>query len=208
MHAMTWEDERDVSWFLSRGQISFERSTLGAMLERSELFSVAGGYPQQRAIRDSDGRIIAYATGVTARPTAEVRAPSGYVVDDSTLQLYAHVSAVLKRVERASPTAARVIETFFGDYGERWAPNELYGRLGSLFHLTAKGAAMVRDARKGPAAHFELSNAQRLEAIVAVHAAKPTPERAEALARCQKQAAELERDARTTWGRVKYAEVA
>lgn len=213
-------DESDLLWFFSRGQISFERSTMGSMLERSELFSVQH-YPEQRRVYDAAGRCIGFESGITARPTAELRAPGGYVPDDDVLTRYAHVSAVLKRVERASPLAARVFESFYGDLGERWALlSDDYGRLGALFHLTDKGRELLRaeveqrrraleasktarKRRKAASAQLHVTQVERMENLV--HQCTAAGRR-EVLARCCVQARELEREARTVWSHVRMAD--
>lgn len=211
-------DESDLLWFFSRGMISFERSTIGSMLERSELFSVRA-YPEQRRIYDEAGRCIGFESGITARPTAELRAAGGYVPDDDVLTRFAHVSAVLKRVERRSPLAAAVFECFYGDLGERWALLSTdYGRLGALFHLTDKGKELLREEQEqrrrqlvGPklnkrrlarqaSAQLHVTEVERMENLVHQCAAAG---RGEALARCSCQARELERAARSVWAEVR-----
>lgn len=210
-------DESDLIWFYSRGSCSFERSTLGPMLERSELFSVQQ-YPGQRRVLDAAGRCIGFESAITARPTAELRAPGGYVPDDDVLTRYAHVSAVLKRVERESPRAASVFECLYGDLGERWALLSTdYGRIGALFHLTDKGRELLRleaeqrrraleatrtgrKKKKSAAAMLHVTEVGRMENLV--HQCNAAGRR-EVLARCCVQARELERDARGVWSLVR-----
>jgi hypothetical protein len=194
------QDECDLLWFFSRGTTSFERSTIGGMLERAELYSVARLYAaEQRPVYDPEGRRVGFLTGITARPTAETRAPSGYTPKDHVLHKYAKVSAALARVERASPLSARVLEALLGDLGEHWATLEPHGRIGSLFHLTAKGQQLLAaDARRATG----LSTVQRMENIVHQHTAQPNAARRAALARCQAQARELEHTARVVWQEV------
>lgn len=214
-------DEANLYWFFSRGMISFERSTMGAILDRCELFSVARQYPvARRLVLDDDGRVIGNESGITAHPTAELRVAGGYEPDSSTLERYAHVSAVLKRVERHSPLGAQVIEALFGDLGERWALlNVTYGRIGAVFHLTPKGGELLQDEaaarvraraaalakkKKQLGAALHLTTVQRMENIVST----AKPELGAALARCQVQARELERDALSTWHQARTAAAA
>lgn len=208
---LSQRDESDLLWFFSRGMISFERSTMGTMLERSELFSVRY-YPEQRRVYDAAGRCIGFESGITARPTAEVRAAGGYVPDDEVLTRFAHVSAVLKRVERHSAVAARVLAAFYGDLGERWAfLSTDYGRLGALFHLTEKGAELLQadadarrralasvkpKAKRKATAQLHVTLVERMENLV--HAAGAAGRKAE-LARVSAQARELEQRARSVW---------
>jgi hypothetical protein len=192
-------DESELEWFFSKGQIAFERSTFGGMLERAELYSVARLYrPETEPIHDNAGRVIGHEQIVTARPTAELRQASGYEPDLHTLQRYAHISALLRLVERQSRRAVQVLELLYGDLGQRWAPSEPFGRLGALFHITPKGRQLLDDARNAKGA-IDLADVMRMEAICTVQRVQPKPERAQALAYCHAQAKALEQRARTAW---------
>ena len=193
-------DKLELEWFFSRGQTAFEHSTFGAMLEQQALFSIAQQYrPEQRPVYDRDGSVIGHEPGITARPTAETRAPSGYTPDLKTLRSYARTSMRLKRLSRRD---AAVLEAMYGDLGQRWAGNEKYGRQGALFHLTAKGRTMLAAARSVPGA-LSISDVARMEVLCAVQAVKPSSERAQALATCQAQAQVLLLGAQDSWMRTK-----
>lgn len=193
-------DEHELEWFFSKGQIAFERSTFGGLLERAELFSAAGRVPPAaELVYDDDGHVIGQCSGITARPTAELREQSGYVPDNETLVRYAHVSMLMTLVERESRQASQVLELLYGDLGQRWAPTVPYGRIGALFHITAKGRKLL-DACDNP---LELSSVKRMWNLVVVHDVQHNAERSQAFAYCQTQAQTLEQKARTVWLAVK-----
>lgn len=202
--ALTQHDAQELEWFFSRGQTAFERSNFGGMLERAELYSVAAqNQASLQDICDDDGNVIARVRHVTARPTAELREMAGYVPDNETLQRYAHISAMLKQVEHASPLLAKVLELLFGDHGQRWAPSEPFGRLGALFHVTAKGRQMLCEARKAPHA-IDISDTRRMEVLATVHSVQPNAERAQSFAYCLQQAKTLEERALALWNSIKH----
>lgn len=193
-------DEHELEWFFSRGQIAFERSTFGGMLERAELFSAACHNPTPaELIHDRAGRVIGQRSAITARPTAELREQSGYVPDIQTLVRYAHVSMLMKLVERESRQASQVLELLYGDLGQRWAPTDPHGRIGALFHITVKGRKLL-DTTDNP---LELSSVKRMWNLVVVGSVQRNAELAQAIAYCQAQAQVLEQRARNVWLSVK-----
>jgi hypothetical protein len=189
--------EQELTWFFSAGQVAFERSTFGGSLERASMFSVTHSMPTV-PVYDDEGNVIARECGITAWPTAESRAVSGYVPESETLTRFAHVSRLLKRVEQRSRQSAQVLELLYGDLGQRWATNEPWGRLGSLFHVTSKGRQLLDEARAAKGA-IDLPDTSRMEVIAAVQKAQPNVARGQALAYCQTQARALEKLATTTW---------
>ena len=193
-------DETDLLWYHGLGQTAFERSTFGGMLDRAAQFGLKFSWPQS-PVFDSDGGIIGYESAITARPTAELREVSGYVPDDAALTRYAHVSATMMRVERKDGLAAAVIAFLFGDAGQRWAASD-HGRNGSIYHLTAKGNALIDAAIAAPGA-IQLTAEQRIESICIANKVQPKAERSAALAVCARQAEQLERRARDVWHTVK-----
>lgn len=198
-------DGLELEWFFSRGQIAFERSTFGAMLEHQALFSVAHPSDDQ-PVHDACGRVIGHASVITARPTAETREPSGYTPDIKTLRNYARTSMRLKRVAAESRVAAQVLECMYGDLGQRWDGHEKYGRQGCLFHLTAKGKAMLQAARSVQGALL-IADVARMEVLCAVQQIKPNAERGQALATCVAQAQSLLHSAQQCWLLVKRGTV-
>jgi hypothetical protein len=196
---MPYRDECELEWFFSRGQTAFEHSTFGAVLDRAELFSVAQHYQaEQRPIHDKHGNVIGYERVVTARPTAETHQLAGYVPDSETLQRYAHVSRRLKRVAAVSRQCAQTLEFLYGDHGQRWVANDLYGRLGALFHLTPKGKAMLAEARAQKGA-LDVPDIFRMEVFVAVQRSQRQQERGQQLAYCEAQAEAMAARAHQCW---------
>jgi hypothetical protein len=189
-------DAFELEWFFSRGQIAFERSNFGSMLARQDMYSIARCYrPEMRPVYDKQGHVIGHERGITARPTAELRAPAGYTPDSDTLTRYAHVSALLKRMPHAQHKA---LEALYGDLGQRWAGNERFGRYGALFHLTVKGRKLIEAARTAKGA-LELTDEQRIEVLCAVQRVQPTADRAQALAVCLAQSQALAAQANAGW---------
>lgn len=193
-------DEADLLWYHGIGQAAFERSTFGGMLERAELFGTLGVqvWPSSQPVYDTSGFIVIdWERAISARPTAEMRPAAGYTPDDTVLQRYAHMSLMMMRVERVDRLSAAVICELFGDAGARWAATD-DGRLGALYHLTARGRAMITaaDAVKGA---LDLTAMARMESLCITSRTQPTPEKLAALQRCAVQAQQLELQARAVW---------
>lgn len=205
--ALSPRDEADLEWYFSAGTVAFERSTFGATLERADMFSVARLYHcEQRPVYDAAGHCIGHERAISARPTAEVRQHGGYTPNSETLQRYAYVSTLLKRVAAQERVSALVLEHIYGDLGQRWAVNELYGRLGALFHLTARGKSLLDDVRKQ--SQLDVDDVHRMEVLCTVQRVQPNPERGQALAYCAAQAEVMAQRARGTWLRVKQGKAA
>jgi hypothetical protein len=196
------KDETDLLWYHGCGQTSFERSTMGSMLDRANQFGMKHHWPRE-AVLNAAGATIGWESAITARPTAETRAVSGYIPDDQALTRYAHVSSLMLRVERVDRLAAAVIALFFGELGNRWALGETgHGRTGALYHLTAKGQALVTAASKDPRS-VQLTAQARIESLAIANKVKATEERSAALAVCSRQAERLEVEARAVWHEVR-----
>jgi hypothetical protein len=195
-------DEINLAWYHGPGQSAFERSTMGAMLERAENFGQRHHWPQQPVL-NALGATIGWESAITARPTAETRPLSGNVPDDAVLSRYAEVSSMMLKVERLDRLSAAVIALFFGELGNRWATGETgHGRVGALYHLTAKGQALVVAASKDPRS-VQLTPQQRIESLAITNKVKATEERSTALAVCTRQAERLEVEARAVWHEVR-----
>ena len=200
---MPLRDELELEWYFSRGQIAFERSTFGGMLERAYLMSDT--YKRKIAevpVLDKRGEVIGYERAISARPTAELRQATGYVPDLDTLQRYAHVSRILKNVSARSRAAEYTLECLYGDLGQRWVGSELYGRLGALFHLTTKGRQILDEARAVPGA-IDVTDVKRMETLVTVQLVQPKPDRAQQFAYCFAQAEAMAQRARQAWAQAK-----
>lgn len=194
-------DEADLIWYHGLGQTVFERSTIGSMLERAEQFGSLSFQAPRRPVLNKAGDIIAWEDGVTARPTAEMRAPSGYTPDDRALERYAHVSSLMLLVERKDRLAATVIALYFSELGTRWARGDTgHGRVGALYHLTAKGQALVAASSREA---VQMSPQARIEVLAITNKAQPKEARSEALAVCMRQAERLEQQARAVWHAVR-----
>lgn len=198
----TIRDELDLLWYHGPGQASFERSTMGAMLERAEQFSAPLQWPQERVLNAS-GATIGWESAVTARPTAETKPTSGNIPDDAVLTRYAHVSSLMLLVERRNRLAANVIALLFGELGNRWALGQTgFGRVGALFHLTDKGRALVTASSKDPHV-IQMTPQSRVEVLAIANKVKATEERSAALAVCARQAERMEVEARVVWHAVR-----
>ena len=191
-------DEVDLLWFHGQGQTAFERSTFGGMLDRAASMAVEYQWPKEPVL-NAAGAVIGWESAITAWPTAELRPHGGYEPDIATAQRSARVSKVMMRVERSDALAATVIACLFGDSGQRWADKDIgHGRNGALYHLTAKGKAIITAAANRPGA-LELTAQQRIENECIGNKTKPKPELTAALAVCARQAEDLERRARGVW---------
>lgn len=194
-------DEADLAWYHGPGQASFERSTMGGMLERASSLSIEHRWPTVPVM--SGDMVIGRECGITAWPTAETKQVSGNIPDDVVLTRYAHVSSLMLLVERRSRLAANVIALLFGELGNRWALGATgFGRTGALFHLTDKGQALVVAASKVPGA-IQLTPQARIESLAITNKVKATEERSAALAVCARQAERLELEARVVWHAVR-----
>lgn len=191
-------DEVDLLWFFGIGQTAFERSTFGGMLDRAAAMAVEFQWPREPVLSVC-GAVIGWESAITAWPTAELRPHGGYEPDIETAQRYARISKVMMRMERVDALASTVIACLFGDTGQRWADKDIgHGRNGALYHLTAKGKAIVAAAANRPGA-LELTAQQRIENECIGNKTKPKPELTAALAVCARQAEDLERRARAVW---------
>ena len=144
---MSRGDQGELQWFFGRGQVAFERSTMGGMLDRANTFNLTAirEIYRERGERSPDPH-----SPITARPTAEVRAPSGHVPDDNVLTRYAQVSRRLMAMEKEWRAGVVVLEAFYGDVGARWADTQ-ERRLFSLYSLTRSGKRLLKaDAEKYP----------------------------------------------------------
>ena len=89
---LTLADQGSLQWFFGRGQVIFEGSMMGGMLERAHMFHLQ----EIREMYKKNGERSPDPHGhETARPTAEVREASGHVPDDKMLIDYAWISRVL-----------------------------------------------------------------------------------------------------------------
>lgn len=218
---MSPQDEAKLTWFFGRGQTAFERSTIGPMLARAELFGHAGelryseraaGFElQAERLRRTpapwasvtDGAIVYSGRELTARPTAEVRQASGHTPNLADMERYAWVSRVLCAVERRSVLAYAVLEAYHGDLGLRWAREPKPGKAASIYHLTQAGerllAASAAEASKS--GQPVIGSPERRMANEIARAGKSERVRV-GVARCDRQATLLLREAHELWSAV------
>ena len=124
--------EIDVTWYLSVGISSFYHSSQGRQLERAHAFRyTSGGSPI--AVPDKNG--VGY---WFMHVPAEDRNPS-VEFDPVLLDRFGRVSRRLLQLERVDPTAARLVELWYGDEGARWAHQANPGRLMCLYPHTKAG---------------------------------------------------------------------
>jgi hypothetical protein len=127
----------DLSWFLSAGLSSFERSPSGPMLERAWLFSTPG--VKHRAV-------------LTARPISETVSATREEPDHRTLIRYGRVSRRLRALAALDPLAAEALSLAFGNAGARWAAHDWKGRPRgrevALFPLVPHGVELVARVRR------------------------------------------------------------
>lgn len=193
-------DELSLIWFFGQGATMFERSTLGGMLERAELFSVAHYCAMQVPVRDTIGRVIGHTCGIDAQPTAELRASHQHAPDDAALTRYAAVSRLVVAIARRDRDAATALENYYGELGARWARSEKPGRIAALYHLTTAGQKLLAESAREQKGGVSLAASLRMANEVA---AKPTERRRAGLSAASRQASVLHERACGHWLDVK-----
>lgn len=196
-------DQAELQWFFGRGQTAFERSTMGGILDRSQVYDL-------NAIREmysKNGERSPYPHGpITARPTAELQSPPSHEPDDKALTRYARVSRRLIAMEKEWRLGVVVLETFFGDVGARWADSD-QKRLFALYPLTLSGKRLLKaDAKRHPD-RLAMPDHERI-GVLALLERKPGQSkqaRRVLLMQCEKQATALLSEAGRVWNSVKHA---
>ncbi len=159
---LSHEDEGDLEWYLSSGQALFERSTVGAMLDRAEMYAYArpdlGPYVEpteddlvrvkRRGVCE-DIRVIESAYDpYTAHPTAEHRAGGGHMPPDGDLSDAADMSRHFRRMGAQDPVSVVVLDLYYGDRGARYAGGKP-GRIFAVYVCTDAGRELLeRDAKE------------------------------------------------------------
>lgn len=164
------DDEIELEWYFSGTNLSFERSTMGTMLEM-----------QAARYRDSAGkRVPAPEDRWLCIALHETRCEPSYEPDLESIFRLAWVSRRLDAIARACPIARQALEAYYGPSGQFWKTISRRQEW-ALVGLTRTGAAYFR-ARKqraetcgtpltsGPS--FELAADAELQAL------NPSPERA------------------------------
>ncbi len=168
------DDELLLECYFGGTVLSFERSSMGGMLEMQ-----AGRY------RDSDGkRVLRPEDPWLCIHLNETRCEAGYEPDLEAILWLARVSRRLDAVGRASPVARAAIELYYGAQGAFWK-RILHQQEWALVDLTATGAAMFRE-RKARAVKLDRfcadTAASELATEVELQLLTPNPERGAKLA--------------------------
>jgi len=193
----------DLAWFFGAGQVAFERSVFGAILDRVEASAYVSG--QCRACQ---GAGIVWETGawcdrcagtgsvpvrrpsapqgepLTARPRGTQASGGGYLPDDGQLARYAVIS---RRLRSIAACHARALEAYYGDCGSRWARGR-HGRLLALYALTPAGRRLVHQDEVGQASRLRLTPSERVGVQCDLEAAQPKAARRALLAEAETEA--------------------
>lgn len=86
-----------------------------------------------------------YSTGLTARPTGGHSPEVRDAPNDKDLFRYAEASRRVSAIAAVDPTAAAVLQAYYGDQGARWGRTEL-GRIVAVIPLTEAGRELLRRA--------------------------------------------------------------
>jgi len=200
-------DEAALDWFFGEGQTLSERSTMGSMLERAEMFHVPRPAPDEElrlALLDWHEHPWLEPPGaLTARPTLGAPPPSGQAPDESRLQRYAYVSRRLCRVAEREALHVAVLAAFYGDQGARWGRTP-HGRIFAVYALTDAGTELLKRARRRTAARVARSASEELGAVAEVERVQPQPARALLLEQARRQAMRLYEHACAAWLEVRH----
>lgn len=156
------EHEAKLKSFFGRWQGMFEKSIQGGIESHLEMTSLH----QARKYAREHGYSIDPDGDITANITAETRSPGGNDPELGPLADYSFVSRRVNLVRKGDPYLYEALEGHFGALGFHWelqaqhetfeakVENKLvtrYGRLLSLFHMTAAGQRMIEDETSRPA---------------------------------------------------------
>jgi hypothetical protein len=198
-------EEASLEWYFGPGAAQFERSTMGAMLERAYAMSV-DHKPDNDTIRARFERLPHEppAGEITARPTAELRQSAGYTPNEQAMARFAHVSRRLRLVRAESAGAERVLAAYYGDVGCRWG-RTARGRIFAVLPLTQAGQNMLRKATKrtAKAPLIRLTETEALENEVDLERLRPDPSRAQQIESARRQAGKLYHEACAAYVRSK-----
>lgn len=184
-------DEAALDWYFGPGQAVFERSTMGGMLDRAELFSL----PPE---------LMRVTVEITARPTGHPTPGGGYSPDEGALGRYAWISRFVARVRAQDGLAADVLGAYYGDAGARWGRTP-HGRIFALFPLTEGGRELLRRARKRTKTSDQgLSAADELAALFDQQRVQPMPARAVLAEQARREAQVHYAHACALWVRMRH----
>lgn len=156
----------DLTWYFEHGIPSFERSAMGPMLERADLYRVPRSIDHD-LLRANFARKPHEppAFAITARPTRETHPCEREEPTRALLVRYGLVNRRLSHIARIDPQAARALAHAFGSDGAHWARHER-GRCVALFRLVPAGEALLARSRRVPG--IPLTDAQRIRVQVVI----------------------------------------
>lgn len=176
MARINLRDELELNWFYGAGISHFFHSNFGRTLERAQIFS-----------RNSSNKLIPVLSGADKYRyiyvPKEDSHPS-YELDPTLLDRFGRISRRMLAVEREDALSARLIETFYGDCGARWAHQANPGRLICLYAFTQSGQTYLRSQTPVEG----LRPDERLANLELAQRTTPTEWRASLLRRIRKQA--------------------
>lgn len=181
MTLLSPQAEAALDWYFGEGASLFERSTFGAMLERSSMYKVKRTVdPELMRARLEREPHEAPPGALTARPKSGQAPSSGYTPEESLLSRYARVSRLVRAVLEQDELSAAVLGAYYGDIGARWGRSP-YGRIFAVYPLTAAGRELLRRERArqsaGKAPSSTLTPAEELGVVMSVQAIQPQPAR-------------------------------
>lgn len=170
---LSHEDEDDLLWWLSLGQVMFERSAMGAMLDRASLYGFALGEADKH-LDPVEGRLTRVrwrGVQVTARTTSEHRSNKQFVPPDDPLKRAAAMGRRLRAVGKLDMMSAAVLTLYFGERGNRYdIEGAKPGRIFSVYictdaasELLDRDMAEIRKRQNGKPGELPLPPYRRLE---------------------------------------------
>lgn len=153
------DHENKLKAYFGRWQGMFEKSIQGGIQNSLEMYALnqideyVRDHPMEY-MNDSpypDGEITAY-------PTAEVRSAGAGDPELGPLADYSFASRRVNLVRQREGILCDALECYFGPIGEHWE-NLAMGRIGSLYHLTAAGFALLRQEEARPSSPPKASKA-------------------------------------------------
>lgn len=194
-------DEASLSWYFGEGQACFERSTMGAQLDRLALFGMQHAPSPELVAARAEWREQPWLEppgALTARPRAESRQSSGYTPDETALSRFARVSRRLREVGAVDALSAAVLAAYYGDQGARWGRLP-QGRVFAVAPLTEAGFELLRRASSQGTARLGACADDQIAAEVQVQAVQPAKGRALLVEKARRQGLALYDRACAVW---------
>jgi hypothetical protein len=132
----------------------------------------------------------------TVKPRPESSTGGGYLPTDYALQ---HYAIACRRLNMLSGRTVGVLESFFGDWGGRWADTK-NGRLFALYALTAAGHKLLRmSQKKAQLENAELRPDEVLGVEYELQVTQPNRQRGDLFTAAREQARKLIDKASRDW---------